>query len=203
MRRSRLLALFAALALIFAACGDDDDASDDVVDTPTSEETTTTEADDDETTTTTEDEDDDDEEATGGTGGITGVGECGFLAEFATAFEEFDANQMFGEGEGNFGDVIAGMATGLDNAAKAAPSDIKDEFQLMADGFSHAADQLAGVSFDISDPSSMDPEVMQAFEEASAVFEDPQFMAASDRIADWMEDACPDFAPEGGLGIGG
>lgn len=186
MTRSRIFIPIVAVALLLAACGDDDDtstATDDAV-----EETEETEV-------PTEDESEDaggtdvDEDAI-----AAGLGECGFLAGFATAFEDFDPSALYGGAEAtDFGQIFAPMAQATQDVAEAAPAEIRDAFRTMADGFTAVAEELEGVVVNFADPESMDPETMAKLEGLSTAFGD-EFEAASTEVEAWMNENCADLA---------
>ena len=135
MRPTPLLAMLAAIALLFAACGDDDDtstATDDTTEQATETETEESAGD---------DADSDDDVAFGGD-----LGECGFLAGFATAFEDYDPSTIYSGGEAtDFGQIFAPLAEAAQDVADAAPEEIRDAFRTMADGFTVVAEELEGV----------------------------------------------------------
>lgn len=185
MRRTRLLSLFVVLGLLVAACGDDDDTSTATEDT-TADETA-------------------EPEDTGDDGGdadevedalAEGLGECGFLAGFATAFEDFDPTAMYSGTEAtDFGAIFAPLAEAANDVADAAPSEIQDAFETVAEGFGAVADQLEGVVIDLSDPQSIDPEAMAQLESLDTSFGE-DFEAASAEIDAWINENCADLAGE-------
>jgi ABC-type enterochelin transport system substrate-binding protein len=186
MHRSKIFAPLIAVALLLAACGDDDD---------TSTATDDTVADDESTETTTEEETEDggdsdlDEEAM-----AEGMGECGFLTGFATAFEDFDPTTMYGGEEAtDFGQIFAPLAEATEDVAEAAPDEIRDAFRTMAEGFSAVAAELEGVVVDFSDPESMDPETMAKLESLGDAFGD-EYEAAAEEIDVWVNENCADLA---------
>lgn len=190
MGRTRLLSLLVVLGLLVAACGDDDDTSTATDDTSeASEDTTeTTEADD------TDDGLDEDAMA-------ESLGECGFLAGFATAFEDFDPTAMYsGEEATDFGQIFAPLAEAAADVAEAAPSEIQDAFRTVADGFAAVADELEGVVIDLTDPEAMDPEAMAKLESLETSFGE-DFESASAEIDAWMSENCADIAD--GFDLGG
>lgn len=186
MRRFRLLSLLVALGLLVSACGDDDDTT-----TGTTDDT----AEDDTETSATLEETTDDEPADIDEDALAeGLGECGFLADFATAFDDFDPTAAFsGTAAVDFGQMFTPIAKAAAAVAADAPSEIKDAFETLAEGFSTVAEQLDGVVIDMSDPQSIDPEAMAAFENLDASFGD-EFDAASEEIDAWMAENCADFA---------
>ncbi|HSP03222.1 MAG TPA: hypothetical protein VLR27_06950 [Acidimicrobiales bacterium] len=185
MHRSKIFAPLVAVALLFAACGDDDDTSTATDDTVADETT--------ETATEEETEDDGgsdvDEEAM-----AEGLGECGFLTGFATAFEDFDPTAMYGGEEAtDFGQIFAPLAQATQDVAEAAPEEIRDAFRTMADGFSEVAAELEGVVIDFADPESMDPEAMAKLESLGEAFGD-EYEAAAEAVDAWVSENCADLA---------
>lgn len=185
MHRSKILSPLVAVALLVTACGDDDDTSaatdDTVVDETT--ETATEEG--------TEDDggSDIDEEAM-----AEGLGECGFLTGFATAFEDFDPTAVYGGEEAtDFGQLFAPLAQATQDVAEAAPEEIRDAFRTMADGFSEIAAELEGVVIDFADPESMDPEAMAKLESLGEAFGD-EYEAAAEEVDAWVSENCADLA---------
>lgn len=181
MRSLRFMVLLAATTLLVTACGDDDDTT-----AATDGDTTVTESapagDDD-------DGGDDDDPVVDAE-----LGRCGFLAGFTPAFEEFDPNTMYGGGEAvDYGQMFAPMARAMSDVASSAPSEIRDAFEVMADRFEAAADQLEGVVVDFSDPSGIDPEAAAALETFGESFDD-EFESASDEVSEWLEANCADLA---------
>lgn len=193
MGRTRLLSLLVVLGLLVAACGDDDDTSTATDDTAEESEdsTDTTEA----------------EDAADGDEGIDedamaeSLGECGFLAGFATAFEDFDPTAMYsGEEATDFGQIFAPLAEAARDVADDAPSEIQDAFRTVADGFGAVAEELDGVVIDLTDPEAMDPEAMAKLESLETSFGE-EFESASTEIDTWMRENCADIAD--GFDLGG
>lgn len=170
MRPTRVvLLLFAALAMLLAACGDDDSASN-------AEQQA--------------------EDAIGERFG----GECGFLGEFAGAMEDFDPTGAMGSGESiDFGEFYGELAAEFQEVADAAPDDIRDAFQVMADSVTSAAEQLEGVELDTSDPQNMDPEALAALQSLDQSFGE-EFSDATQEIDDWIQENCGGLADEFDLG---
>jgi len=181
----RAIALLAILGIGLAACGGDDEddtATEDSVEEPTgtTAPTETTDAGD-------EGDDDLDELA-------EGLGECGFLAGFASAFAEVDPATAFTSGEAvDFGALFGPLAEAARQVADDAPDEIQDAFETIADGFTTVAEELEGVVLDVSDPENVDPEAMAALEGLDTSF-DEEFDAASQEIEAWVADTCPDAA---------
>lgn len=182
MRRIRLLSLLVALGLVVSACGDDDAGTTDATAEDDTETSATVEDTDDEST-------DVDEDAL-----AEGLGECGFLAEFATAFDDLDPTAALSGTEAvDFGQMFAPLAEAAEDVAAEAPSEIKEAFETLAEGFGTVAEQLDGVVIDMSDPQNIDPEAMAAFEDLDSSF-GAEFDAAGEEIDAWMTENCADFA---------
>lgn len=186
MTRFRLLSLLVALGLLVGACGDDDSTETSTDDTG-EEASSTTEAADDGGDGEGLSEEEQDELA-------EGLGECGFLTEFATAFDDFDPTAgMTGQEPVDFGEMFAPIAEAAQQVADDAPDEIQDAFQTLADGFTTVAEELEGVVIDMSDPQNIDPEAMAALEDMDASFGE-DFDAAGAEIDTWMQENCADFA---------
>lgn len=184
MRRTRVLSLFVVLGLLVAACGDDDDANTATEDTTADEDAETEDTDQDDS-----DDGDEVEDAL-----AEGLGECGFLTGFATAFEDFDPTAMYSGTEAtDFGAIFAPLAQAAHDVADAAPSEIQGAFETVAEGFGAVAEQLEGVVIDLSDPESMDPEAMAKLESLDSSF-GADFEAASTEIDAWISENCADLA---------
>lgn len=180
MRSLRFIALLFATTVLLTACGDDDDTSAATDDTSTPADDTAS--------------DDQGDDADEGAGSGAALGRCGFLAGFAPAFEEFDPNAMYGGAEAvDYGQIFEPMARAMSDVAGSAPSEIRDSFEVMADRFQEAADQLQGVVIDFSDPTSIDPEAAAALESFGERFDD-EFEAASDQVSDWIDANCAELA---------
>lgn len=192
MHRTTIIAPLVAIALLFTACGDDDDtttATDDVADV--AEETESDTVDDGASSDVDQDE------------LAASMGECGFLAAFATAFSEFDPTSMYsGEEATDFGQIFAPLADATQEVAAAAPPEISDAFATLADGFSQVAAELEGVVLDLSDPEGMDPETMAKLESLDTAF-GAEYEAAAADIEAWMTENCSDLADAFDLGAFG
>lgn len=109
-------------------------------------------------------------------------GECGFLSKFAGAgFDEalnLDPTSALTDG----GAAFTAAAEEFQEVADAAPDDIQDAFQSLADGMSQIAEAFAGM--DLTDPSSFDPSVLENLD-------DEKLDQASDEVDAWVEEHCP------------
>lgn len=170
--RHPALHLLAALALLLAACGDDDSASNA------------------------------EQQAEDAISDRLG-GECGFLAEFAGVMDDFDPTSAMGSGGSiDFGEFYGELADEFHEVADAAPDDIQDSFQVMADAVTSAAEQLEGVELDTSDPQNMDPEALAALESLDESFGE-EFSDATQEVDDWIQENCSGLADDFDLGDSG
>lgn len=200
MHRSTIVAPIIAIALLLAACGGDDDSTTATDDT--TEETS--EATEEETETTSEDDGTEPEETEVDEEALAeSMGECGFLAAFATAFSEFDPTTMYsGEEATDFGQLFAPLAQATKEVADAAPEEIRDAFGTLAEGFDRVAQELEGVVLDLTDPEAMDPETMAKLESLDTAFGD-DYEAAAAEVDAWMTENCSELAEEFDLGAFG
>ena len=109
-------------------------------------------------------------------------GECGFLGKFAgTGFDTaFDPTTAMTEG----GEAFSLLADEVQEVADAAPGEISDAFQTLADGFEQFAEVFAEV--DLSNPQAIDPEVFEQFEQGPG----EDFEAAAEEIDAWIQENC-------------
>ena len=181
-----VIASFALLVFAFAGCGgDDNSASGDTTatETTTTEETTTdtetTETTETETTETetTEDDGTDTTEASGD--------------DFATA----DNCQEFAQIGAKMSEALSGAGgTNLEDAKEAfdqltaaAPAEIKDDFQTIADAYSKMVDALKGV--DLSNPNP-DPATLAKLTKLGQELNQQKLTQASTNISNWARDNC-------------
>lgn len=166
-----------AMALALTACGDDD-SSDDAAPADDAAQDTSDDAAADEAGT--------DEDAAVDPSDLDfDLGECGFLANFGDeGFEEaFDPSALMTGG----GDAYSALADQFHEVADAAPDDIQDAFQTMAEGMDQFAEVFSDI--DLSDPANIDPEALESLE---AIGDGPgaEFEAASAEIEDWINQNC-------------
>ncbi|HET6665264.1 MAG TPA: hypothetical protein VFG94_13435 [Acidimicrobiales bacterium] len=157
-----------------AACGDDGGNDDEAVEEvdDTADDSTDDTADD------SSDDTSDDSSDDTFPSGIFGSEECQEVIEaFAAVGGVFSGT----DSEFNFGD----LADGLENLGDSAP-EISDDLELLADAYRDFSDAL-GDDVDFSDPDIFtSPE----FAEAAEAFNSAEFTAASDRISEFMDEAC-------------
>lgn len=188
--RLRLLALVAAVAVFVAACGDDDNvASNDDSSSETDGESNETE--------------NRAEDAVSDQFADQLGEKCGFLAEFVgVGFEgAFDPSAAMTGETFNFSEAFAPIAKEFQEVAAAAPDEIQDAFQTMADGFDELVEQFEDVEVDFSDPQNIDPEALEAFDSIDTAFDSDELNEASEEIEAWIGDNCEDA--EGLFGEGG
>ena len=183
-----VIASFATLVVAFAGCGgDDESASGDTTttETTTTEETedTDTETTDTETTETTETEDTE----------TTDTTETSDDPDFATSENCREFRQIRAEIStaltGARGQDIDDMKTAFDEHAAAAPEEIKDDLQAIADYLAEVADALEGVDFSSGQPPS--PEVLAKLQsiDGTAATE------AGTNINEWVTENCTGTTP--------
>jgi hypothetical protein len=156
-----------------AACGDDGGDDEEVG----LEEVDDNGSSDDSTDDTADDSNDDSSDDTFPAGAF-GSEECQEVIEaFAAVGGVFSGT----DGDFNFDD----LADGLENLGDSAP-EISDDLELLAGAYREFAEAL-GDDVDFSDPDIFtSPE----FAEAAAAFNSEEFTAASDRISNFMDEAC-------------
>ena len=181
-----VIASFALLVFAFAGCGgDDNSASGDTTatETTTTEETTTdtetteTETTETETTETTEDEGTDTTEASGDD--FATADNCQEFAQVGTKISE----ALSGTGGSNLQDAKAAF----DELTAAAPDEIKDDFQVIADAYGKMADALQGV--DLSNPNP-DPATLAKLTKLGQELNQAKLTQASTNISNWARDNC-------------
>lgn len=91
---------------------------------------------------------------------------------------------------------LEGLSQGadiLDQAADRVPSEIRDDFRIIADAYRQFADALQGANIDIGDPQSMaqlTEEDIAALEAASEAMDNPEIEEAGRRINEWLQENC-------------
>ncbi|HUP14898.1 MAG TPA: hypothetical protein VM848_02420 [Acidimicrobiia bacterium] len=169
----RFRALFLLIALLLAACGgsatpDADDPGD------TDDQATTT-------TATVDDPDDDDTDDDQTTGLLTG--EC--LA-IGVALSQAASMGVLGQG-GDPTDAADSLAA----MSGAAPAEIADDFEILAEAYSAFAAALEGAGVDFSDAGSLSsPEAQAALATAGEAFASSGVEEASNNISEYMDEVC-------------
>jgi hypothetical protein len=180
-RRIAALALGALLVTGLAACGDEGDGDEDVV----LEDIGASSAGDDP-------DDGDDREQEGTDTTVTtdpADGPIEGCEEFSAAFE--DLGNTIGAGFGEFGEDDGGEAiAAFSELVEEAPEEIRDDLQLFADAFQAYAAALEASGFDTDDPSSIDPDAAAELGELGEIFSDPEFLAASEAIEEFVASGC-------------
>ena len=177
-----VIASFALLVFAFAGCGGDDNgASGDTTTTETTTTTTTEETttDTETETTTTEDEDTDTTET-------SALGD-----DFATS----ENCREFTEIGSRLSEAFTGAgSTDLDEASDAfaeltaaAPAEIKDDFQVIADAYNKLADALQGVDLSSTNP---DPQALAKLAQISQDLDQAKLTQASTNISTWAQENC-------------
>jgi hypothetical protein len=174
---------FATLVFAFTGCGGDDNSAADTTTTETTTtETTTTE--DTETTETTETETTETEDTDTTDTDTTALG------DFATS----ENCAEFAEIGSKISEAFTGGETDLDQASDAfaeltaaAPDEIKDDFQVIADAYNKLADALQGVDLTSTNP---DPEALAKITQISQELDQAKLTQASTNIANWAKDNC-------------
>lgn len=172
-----------AMSLALTGCGDDDSSDDDAPADNAAEDTSDDGADD-----AASDQGSADEDPAVDPSDLDFDldGDCAFLANFATGIDEaFDPSAVMTDG----GDAYAGFAEQFREVADAAPDEIKDAFETMADGMDQFAEAFSGV--DLSDPANIDPEALESLENLGNG-PGEEFEAASAEIEAWINQNCAD-----------
>jgi hypothetical protein len=172
----RFRALFLLIALLLAACGgsatpDADDPGD------TDDQATTT--------TVAVDEADEDDDTDGDQANGLPTGEC---LSIGVALSQAASLGMLGQG----GDVTD-AADSLASMAGAAPAEVADDFEILAEAYAAFAAALEDAGVDFSDPGSMSsPEAQAALATAGEAFASSDVEEASNNISEYMDEVCED-----------
>lgn len=161
----RLFALLLTFALVATACGGDgDDGSGDE-----QEETAPTET---------------SEDRNGSSGvGLLVDGDC---REYYEAFEDAGATSN-PEDFSTFGD----LADFMEEVADRVPSEISDDFEVLASAYRAIADGMGGI--DLNDPSAMaamTPEQLQQLQASMSRLDEVEVQAAADNISQYFDEVC-------------
>jgi hypothetical protein len=126
-------------------------------------------------------------EATDGNGdvGIFDAAECAEVAAaMAAAAQAMPA-------------VMSGSAADLEQSieqfqafAEAAPEEIRDDMQTLAEGYAQIAQVLADADFDPASGQPPSPETIAALEQASQALNSEEFTAAAERVSAYFESGC-------------
>jgi hypothetical protein len=187
-----LPAVLAAFMLALAGCGGSDSSDagggDDAVTTEeVVDDSTLTDAVEDDSTVTDAMEDETDASEDDGSGlDLSGSGlsdECQDLVA---------ASAKYGEAYsalGGAGDVdVQGASAALSAVADAAPDEIKDAFQTLAEAIATYADALEGI--DLTGGGTPDPETIAKITAAAQSIDNEAVAAASQEISDWTQENC-------------
>jgi hypothetical protein len=173
---------FGTFVLAAAGCGGDDDssASDDttLTETTTTEETTEEETTEEETTET-EDTDTTDTTETSALGGFATSENCREFAQIGSKISE----AFTGTGVGDLDEASDAFA----ELTAAAPEEIKDDFQVIADAYNKLADALQGIDVTSTNP---DPEALAKLTQLAQEIDQAALTTASTNIATWAQENC-------------
>ena len=178
-----MIATFATLVFAFVGCGGDDDSAS--ADTTTTTETTTTE------TTTTEETETTDTDTTDTDTTDTTETDTTASGDFATSencaeFAEIGSkiSQAFtGTGVGDLDEASDAFA----ELTAAAPDEIKDDFQVIADAYNKLADALQGIDLTSTNP---DPEALAKLTQLGQEIDQAALTTASTNISTWAQENC-------------
>lgn len=177
------IASLGVLALAFAGCGGSDKsaATTETTAATTTETTTesTTEATDTTATETTDTTATTDTTSTSGTGSFADAQNCKEFSEFGQKI----SNAFTGSGDAD----LQKVADELDQMAAAAPSDIKSDFQTIADGYGQIADALKGVN--LSSGQAPDAGTIAKLTRLSTQL-GTNMSTAAQNIATWAQQNC-------------
>ena len=180
-----VIASFATLVFAFAGCGGDDESASG--DTTTTETTTTEETEDTDTETTdTETNENEDTE----TNDTTDTSDD---SDFATSEKCREFRQIGAEIStaltGARGQDVDNIKTAFDEYAAAAPEEIKDDFEAIADYLAQVADALEGVDFSSGQPPR--PDVLAKLQSIDGT----AATAAGTNINQWVTENCTRTTP--------
>jgi hypothetical protein len=136
----------------------------------------------------------DDEEApdeTGGgvgDGGVAGVIAAGECAEVAAAMAAA-AQGTAAAASGSAADLEQGVAQ-MEAFAQAAPDEIQDDLQTIADGYRALTEVLQIADFDPASGEAPPPEVIAELEQVSQDLQSEDFQAAVDRVNAYIQGGC-------------
>ncbi len=178
-----VIASFATLAFAFAGCGSDDNSSADATTTETTTETTATEDTETTDTETTETEDTDTTETTDTE--TTASGDFA-TSENCAELKQIQSNtaQAF---TGTGGEDLDAASDAFAELTAAAPEEIKDDFQVIADAYNKLADALQGVDLTSTNP---DPQALAKIAQISQELDQAELTQASTNIATWAQENC-------------
>ena len=134
--------------------------------------TETTETEDTETTDTTETE-------TTASGGFATSENCADFQEIGTKISEAFT--------GTGGQDLDAASDAFAELTAAAPEEIKDDFQVIADAYNKLADALQGVDLTSTNP---DPQALAKIAQVSQEFDQAELTQASTNITTWAQENC-------------
>jgi hypothetical protein len=74
--------------------------------------------------------------------------------------------------------------------ADAAPDEIRDEMQLLAEAFREVGEVLADLDYDPASGETPSEEDQERLAEIGSRYQDEEFVEASERVNEWFEDEC-------------
>ena len=74
--------------------------------------------------------------------------------------------------------------------ADAAPDEIRDEMQLLAEVFREVGEVLADLDYDPASGEMPSQEDQERLAEIGTRYQDEEFVEASERVSEWFEDEC-------------
>ncbi|MGI8684895.1 MAG: hypothetical protein ACR2MO_07385 [Acidimicrobiales bacterium] len=171
--RAKMLAVLIAAIAVLGGCGGDTESTT-LTDAASNEKSTTT----DESSETTV------SDAAAAVGAITS-GRC---AETAAAIAKSAAAlpQALAGTDAEVGDAV----DELEAFAKAAPSEIRSDLQLLTRGYADMIAILKDANFDPSSGAPPSPETIQKLQSAGEKLDGTEFQAASERVSAWFADKC-------------
>ena len=171
----RVLAAFLLLFLplgLLAACGDDDDDAAPVA--SESEEESGGDA------------GGDSEDSGGGDGGgDLSKTRCAELVSEMSEAQAAASQALSGDTQS-----LEDSAAALEEFADDAPEEIRDDFQLIADGYSSIVRALADADIDLSGGQAPDPEALEELQRVAEELDTAEFQAASERVQKFFEEEC-------------
>jgi hypothetical protein len=178
-----VIASFATFVFAFAGCGSDDNSSADTTTTETTTETTTTE---DTETTDTETTETEDTETTDTTETETTASDDFATSENCAEFKEV-GTKIAEAFTGTGGEDLDAASDAFAELTAAAPEEIKDDFQVIADAYNKLADALQGIDLTSTNP---DPQALAKIAQISQEFDQAELTQASTNIATWAQENC-------------
>lgn len=174
MRWLTIAVALAAFALVGAGCGGDEESTGDtdtvvITDTSATDETTT-----EETTT--------DETETDASGSLATEDCLEAIGAFSKLGQALAAS-------GSSSDDVEESSRIFQAFADAAPDEIREDFRVLADAYADYIEVLSGLDLQPGEVPSA--EQLQELQQAAESFNQPELIAASDRMSAWTTENCP------------